>query len=492
MLITEGTYPYVMGGVSTWCDMLLTGLPHIDWHVYAMTAGPEHRPSLFVLPPNAQLAGHVRLWGSGHDFGSTGTPERTSRLRVRRSLRLGRGANRRVDLAATLVEGLLGWEGDVGAVVDALVWCRLHPQSVLPVFRDSRTWDLYLAALNRVLHEEHPEVGHLPDLDLNSAINLYRTMSWVARTGAAPTPENDLSLVTAAGWAGLPAVVDRALRGTPILLAEHGLYVRESYLASVRSSDPLEQRFIGTRLARGLTRVAYRFADVVAPVAEANRAWEEALGVSPQRIRTIPNGVPTPADAAPPPGNLTVVSVGRVDPLKDIGTMLRVAQAVRRRVPGATFLHYGPFQVEQAAYTRACMRLHEELELGDSFRFMGPTSDPTGVMRDADVVLMTSISEGFPMTVLEALSQARPVVTTLVGGVLDAMQGAGLTAPPGDVYGLAAAVTTLLEEPELAAALGRRGHARVSRRFSQQRCLDAYSALIDQLADPDPAKQATA
>jgi glycosyltransferase involved in cell wall biosynthesis len=115
---------------------------------------------------------------------------------------------------------------------------------------------------------------------------------------------------------------------------------------------------------------------------------------------------------------------------------------------------------------------------------MGATKDPTGAMRDADIVLMTSISEGFPMSVLEALSQARPVVTTLVGGVLEAMRGAGVTAPPGDVHGLADGVTTLLRDPELAERLGVRGHARVSRLFDEQRCLDSYDLLLRTLAAP--------
>jgi hypothetical protein len=115
------------------------------------------------------------------------------------------------------------------------------------------------------------------------------------RAASVPTPRTDVSLVTAAGWAALPAVVDKAIHGVPLVLAEHGIYVRESYLAAVRSSDPAANRFISTRMARGLTRMTYAAADVVAPVAAANAAWEEALGVPRERILTIPNGVPSPA-----------------------------------------------------------------------------------------------------------------------------------------------------------------------------------------------------
>ncbi|WP_432498259.1 GT4 family glycosyltransferase PelF [Kineococcus gypseus] len=466
-LFTEGTYPFVVGGVSTWCDVLLRGLPGVRWSVFALTGAEQEEP-VFALPAGAVLAGHLQLWGARE-------PRRTGPR--------PRGRRRRTSLAAELVEGLLSWSADPLDVVPALVWCRLNPDLVVPTFRDEATWRAYAEALARVVEEDHPEVGGAVPLDLDRAVETYQTVSWVARTAAEPTPAADVSLVTAAGWASVPAAVDKALHDRPVVLSEHGVYVRENYLAAVRSGADAATRFVPTRLARGLTRLAYAVSDVVTPVAEANAAWEEALGVPRERIVVIPNGVPAPADPAPAPRTRTVVSVGRLDPLKDVPTMLRVAAAVRRRVPDATFLHYGPVPRGQEGYARGCAELHAALGLGSAFRFMGPTSDPTGVVREADVVLMTSISEGFPMAVLEALSQARPVVTTLVGGVLDAMRGAGVTAPPGDVHGLADGVCALLLDPGFAEVLGRRGHARVSRLFGQDRCTGAYAAVLAALAD---------
>lgn len=468
LLLTEGTYPHVMGGVSTWCDLLVRGLDHVEWLVFAFTGGDATTP-VFDLPRHARLAGGLHLWGTAR------TPRGRTRTR--------RGRERlRVHLAAELVDGLLGWSTDPLSVVKTLVWCRQNPGRLVATFRDDRTWRHYTRALRRVLTETGG-AGQSPAFDLSAAIDLYQTVYWLARAAAEPTPAADVSLVTAAGWTGIPAAVDKALHARPVALSEHGLYVRESYLAAVRSTAPAASRFVSTRLARGLSRLTYAVADVVVPVARANAPWEEALGVPPDRIVVIPNGVPVPGDPAPAPRTRTVVSVGRLDPLKDVQTMLRVAAVVRRRVPDVQFVHYGPAPKGQEDYARVCHDLHAELDLGDSFRFMGPTRNPTGVVRDADVVLMTSISEGFPMSVLEALSQGRPVVTTLVGGVLDAMRGAGMTAPPGDVHGLADAVTTLLTDPDLAESLGARGHRRVGRLFSERRCLDGYDLLLHSLVD---------
>jgi glycosyltransferase involved in cell wall biosynthesis len=109
---------------------------------------------------------------------------------------------------------------------------------------------------------------------------------------------------------------------------------------------------------------------------------------------------------------------------------------------------------------------------------MGSTSDPHGVVKQADVVVLTSISEGLPLSVLEALAQQRPVVGTAVGGVLDAMQGAGLTAAPGDVEGLAAGVAMLLEQPEVAEQLGKRGRDRTRRLYNERDCVDGYREVL--------------
>jgi glycosyltransferase involved in cell wall biosynthesis len=304
----------------------------------------------------------------------------------------------------------------------------------------------------------------------------------VARTAAVPTPPCDLLHVTAAGWAGVPALVHKALYGTPLLLTEHGVYVREAYLASVRdgASRP-GQGHTTPRLALGLTRAAYAAADVIAPVTEANADWELGLGVDPAKIRVIPNGIEPPAELTEAPNIKKVIAVGRIDPLKDVQTMMLVAEEVTRRMPEARFEFWGPTTAGQESYAEACTLMHRQRGLGDRFRFMGKTDDPHGVIRQADLVLMTSISEAMPMALLEAMAQGRPIVATSVGGVPGVVRGCGLAAPPGDVHELSTAVVTLLRSPDLARTMGRRGYERVHRRFTLARCLAAYDELIGEL-----------
>ncbi len=465
LLTTEGTYPYVVGGVSSWCDLLVNGLEEFDWHVLPII-GAHGRSRRFALPPHAREHGPIEIWSE----------------RLARGGRASGRANHA--LPALLVRNLIGWKGDTGALVAGLVWCRRNPAGVRRAFRSGQAWDGFLAALGDVLGERVAEAGTPPALDQLEAAQLYQTLYWIARCAAAPAPEVDVLHVTAAGWSAIPAVVNKALHGTPLVLTEHGVYVRESYLAAIRNGGSPGSRFAATRLARGLARCAYEWADVVAPVTDANAYWEMGFGIDPAKILVLYNGLDRSAAPVPPPGAGRVVSVGRIDPLKDVHTMLRVAAEALHAVPHAQFLHYGPMTDGEDVYARSCLAMHERLGLGDRFRFMGRTTDPTGVMRAADVILMTSISEGLPMSILEAMSQARPVISTGVGGVPDVVKGCGAVITPGDDHGLAMAIVTLVRNPALAWQLGRLGHQRLARIFSGAACVDGYRDLLRTVARP--------
>src|SRR5450755_3850794 len=472
LMITEGTYPYAVGGVSSWCDVLIGGLQETQWQILPITAGGRRMRERFTLPSNARLLRPIELWS-----------ENRPRRRMPRP-----HARADVSLPTRLLRGLMPWTGDLDDLTDALVSCRERPQLMRPEFRGRDSWEEFLRALDDVLGETSADSAPAPTFDAIEAARLYQTLYWVARTAAVPTPPCELLHVTAAGWAAIPALVHKALHGTPLLLTEHGVYVREAYLASVRESAMTPGLgHISPRLALGLTRATYAAADVIAPVTEANAAWELGLGAEPAKIRVIPNGIHPPTERSDPPNARKVIAMGRVDPLKDVQTMMLVAEEVTRRMPDARFEYWGPATPGQETYALACTRMHEELGLGDRFRFMGRTDDPHGVIRSGDLVLMTSISEAMPMALLEAMAQARPAVATSVGGVPGVLRGCGIVAPPGDVHALATGVVTLLADPDLAAHLGRRGFERLHRRYTLDRCLDSYRDLISGLVSREAA-----
>ena len=465
-MLTEGTYPYAVGGVSSWCDVVIGRLTQTEWDILPIVAGGRRWKQHYQLPPNARLLRPIELW----------TQDAPPRRMPRRQ------TDRRISIPAQLLRGLIPWDGDRDTLIRALVQCRRRPQQIRREFRSRDAWETYVRVLQEVLEIPHKDSAPAPIYDAIEAARLYQLLYWVARTAAVPTPPCALLHVTAAGWAAIPALVHKALHGTPILLTEHGVYVREAYLASVRdTAATLGEKHMSTRIALGLTRAVYEAADVIAPVTEANAAWERALGVDGAKIRVIPNGIDPPGGLTDAPNAQRVVAVGRIDPLKDVQTLLLVASEVTRRLPNARFEHWGPPTAGEEAYASACERMHRQLGLGERFRFMGRTTDPHAAIRSADVLLMTSISEAMPMTLLEAMAQGRPAVATAVGGIPGVLHGCGIVVPPGDVHALSGAVVTLLRKPDLAAAMGSRGHARLHERYTLERCTESYRQVIGKL-----------
>ncbi len=472
LLSTEGTYPYMLGGVSTWCDSLMSGLASVRWHVLAITAGGLRRDPHFEVPTNVASLTRLELWSDSV------TPGTFSSL-------AWKGRRARHDLPAELARGAYEWSSDLAQFAQALVWCRLNPAGVATSFRSSNSWNKFRDVM--------VALGDLDEVAFTTAdlSEMYQTLFWVARTAAAPTREIirgrklapiDLHLVTAAGWAGIGSVVDCRIDAKPLVLAEHGVYVREAYLQSARNMyGSHAKRWAATRLARGLSRLVYANADIVAPVTQANARWERHLGVSEDKIRPIYNGVLVPPSIRPLPVRQRVVSLGRIDPLKDLKTSLRAAAMVLLHRPDVEFVHYGPVPEGNDEYGESCRRLHLELGLGDRFRFAGSTDDPYAAFTSGSIAMFSSISEGFPVAVLEAMACGRPVVATAVGGVPEALSGCGLTVRPGDYEGLATGVLHLLNDPVLLRRLGERSYAKVRREFGMAQCLQNYADLIAEL-----------
>ena len=117
--------------------------------------------------------------------------------------------------------------------------------------------------------------------------------------------------------------------------------------------------------------------------------------------------------------------------------------------------------------------------LGGSVRFLGARFDVPALLPCLDVFVLSSVHEGLPLALLEAMACAKPVVVTDVGGVAALVDGGrtGVVVAPGDVDGLAKAVVGLLRDPVLAAQLGRAARMLAEQRYDLRATIDAYLDL---------------
>jgi glycosyltransferase involved in cell wall biosynthesis len=224
---------------------------------------------------------------------------------------------------------------------------------------------------------------------------------------------------------------------------------------------------------RGAASTLYRWADrLTAPLTTATicvAEGERAAGLAARTCRAdrtvvIPNGVDTTAGADPPVDTSAgdgplIISVGRLAAPKDPLTLVRALAALETR-PEALLVGDGPDRsaVEQEIAARG---------LAGAVSVAGERRDVARLLADADVFVLSTRSEGAPMSILEAMAAGLPVVASAVGGVPELVDDGetGLLVPPGDPTVLAAALDRLLADPDLRTRLGAAGRERARTRF---------------------------
>lgn len=199
-------------------------------------------------------------------------------------------------------------------------------------------------------------------------------------------------------------------------------------------------------------------------------------GAARDALTVIDNGVDTrrfdPAAATPldraawgfGPEDVVIAVVGRLTAQKDHATFLAAAAALAPRAARARFLIVGEGELRAALEEKAAA-----LGLGpDRLRFAGALRDMPGLFAAVDVIAFSSVWEGLPMAMLEAMAMGRPVAATAVGGVPNVLSDSveGLLVPPSAPEALADALERLVADPALRARLGAAGRAHVEARLS--------------------------
>ena len=165
-------------------------------------------------------------------------------------------------------------------------------------------------------------------------------------------------------------------------------------------------------------------------------------------------------------GEFLVGTVARIaQKHKDLPTFYKVAAQVQKSVPKAKFVIVGDGHGDQLSEARNTVR---QLGLSDSFYFTGHRSDLLDIYASLDLFLMTSLTEGLPNTILEAMAMEVPVVSTAVAGVPEVVEHnkTGYLSPIRDVQGLSRQVIELLQDPELIKRFRQASRERIEKHFS--------------------------
>lgn len=260
----------------------------------------------------------------------------------------------------------------------------------------------------------------------------------------------------------------------------HGEHGRD-----VTDIDGSNRRYV--RLRRALRPLITRYVAVSADIASR---LQSQIGVPGGRVVQIYNGVDVDrfqARARIPArgGRVVIGTVGRLqgekDPLNLISAYREVCRRMQERGQESLLVIIGDGPLFDAVEKEV-----RDSGLGGHVRMLGQRSDIDACMREMDIFVLPSLTEGISNTILEAMASGLPVVATDVGGnpELVVQDRTGQLVPPSDPAALADAIMRYVDAPDLMRRHGEAGRQRVEEKFSLVSMMDAYAGLYGQTGTP--------
>ncbi len=463
-LLLEGTFPYVRGGVSTWVKQIIEGMPHLSFSIIFLGAidGDYDEPA-YDIPENVI---HIEL----HYLLETDVQTENKKKpfwKIEQDKTEQFSKNDELHSMLSTSEGVLG--DDVARSFAGLL---IGPGAIneTELKHSKLAWNTI-----KRKYEEAPE-----GLDFNHFFWTIRAMHsplfTLARI-AENAPQASVYHSVSTGYAGFLGSLLSTQTNAPLIISEHGIYTKERELDlaqvdwipeeinpfKVGLNDNMNYlRRVWIRFFQSLGRMSYASANEIYTLYNGNRIRQIADGAPEEKLTIVPNGVNVErfkairrAPDAPIPPVLALI--GRVVPIKDIKNFIRAMRIVRAKVPNAEGWLVGP-QDEDPDYTRECKLLVESLDLGNCIKFLGFQS-PDDIFPKIGLSVLTSVSEGQPLVMLEGYAAGIPAVATDVGSCSELVYGvneedkaigaSGAVVPIANPAEFADAAITLLRDEDI-------------------------------------------
>ncbi|MFF4079536.1 glycosyltransferase [Streptomyces sp. NPDC001777] len=537
-LLTEGGYPYPDGESGLWCDRLVRGIAQHEFDLFALSRSTEQGEQGWVpLPMQVSRVRTAPVWsadesapaprglfgrvGSGGGARPYGRRERrrfTAHLTALASSVCAADGSRAGSGAVDGADGYGGAGGAGGAGVgrtagDAvgerfaqglygLAELAREHGGLAPALRSETAVRVLEAACHAPGAGRTVQAAAVPDLlvfarELDRALHPL-SLDWYDEEGLGAV---DLCHATSGGAAALPGLLVKRFFGVPLLVTEYGARLRAHHLAAAGTGAGAPVRALLAGFHRLLAAEVYRQAAIVTPGDTHARRWQERCGAGREKLRTVHPGMESDrftelgesGDGGP---DDTLVWVGRIEPAKDLVALLRAFAEVRRSVPAARLRIIGAPAggPEGTAYLAHCRALADRLfPAGGPVSFEDPgaagAADPAKTYGAGGVVVLSSVAEGFPTGLVEAMFCGRATVSTDVGAVVEVIGGTGLVVPPGNPGALADACLALLRDPERRARLGAAARARALELFTVEQNLAAFRGIYLELMAHAPVRR---
>jgi glycosyltransferase involved in cell wall biosynthesis len=488
LLLLEGTFPYVAGGVSSWVNQIIRGFPEIRFGAIFLGSRPEDYGDLrYALPDNLVHLDLAFIYESRENPPIIPIQAPVAVMADVEQMHEQLYSNLRHPDCLRTFSNLMNEAGPDGKLTQEVF---LYSKSA---------WD-YIKKSYRSRSSDPSFVDYF------WTIRTIHTPFWRLREVALRSPKARIYHSISTGYAGILGLLLKHRNQRPFMLSEHGIYVKERKIdlyqaqwlkdnRGVFERDPSRLSYfrqLWIRFFEHLGYLAYQAADDIVALYEANRQRQLMDGAPPERTSNIPNGIDierfAPLRALRPATVPPVLClIGRVVPIKDIKTYIRAVRSVVNRMPQAEAWIAGP-EDEAPEYARECRELASQLGLEDRIKFLG-FQKLTDLLPKVGLVVLSSISEALPLVMLEGYAAGVPALATDVGSCRqlvyglpgeDAALGAsGRVVRIADPEAMAQAALELLGDPEQWQRASEAAVRRVEKYYSQSMMFERYRALYE-------------
>lgn len=462
-MILEGSYPYTHGGVSSWAHQLITSLKQHEFVLWVIGADASQKGQFYYqLPDNVVEVDEVFL--------SDAKQQKQS----------GTGAVILNDAQKKALEACAACaDPDMGVLVHLLQDANVNPADLL-MSRD------FLQMLESLCAREYPWAAFSDTFHTERSMLL--PMLYIL---SRKVPEADLYHAICTGYGGLLGVTAKEMTGKPFFLTEHGIYSREREEEIIRAAwvnYVYKKQWIDFFYM--LSRSAYRYADRISSLFGRAMETQVEFGAARDRCLVIPNGVDYERFSAIPlkkeEETVDIAAVIRIARIKDVKTLLFAFRELLERRDNVRLHILGG--VDEEDYAQECHTLAANLHLEGKAVFAGQV-DVVKYLEIIDFTVLSSISEGQPLSVLESLAAGRPCVTTDVGCCRELLYGekddhlgsCGIVVPPMDKGAMAQAMDRMCESREDRVEMGKIGQERVRCWYQKPQMIMRYEEVYETL-----------
>ncbi len=459
-MLIEGAYPYVTGGVSSWVQQAILSMPEYEFIIAALvTSENEKREIKYQLPDNVTALHEFYL--QSEDYG-----------RYRRKRPLTKKENEA--FRSLFFGGEVDWEPVFG-------YFRKAPVSLDALIMSDdflqMAGDYYRAHFDRLVYSDF----------IWTMRSIYFPLFSVMSQSL---PKADLYHCLSTGYAGVLGSMAKYLYHKPLLVSEHGIYTREREEEIIRAGWVTgEYKNLWINQFRKFSDCAYQYADKVTCLYEGNRKLQVEFGCPPDKTVVIPNGVDAEEYGNIPQKEaddfyINIGAILRVTPIKDVKTLLSAYAMAKKKNSKLKLWILGPLD-EMPEYVQECRDMVSNMQMKDVV-FTGQVNvkDYIGKM---DFLVLSSLSEGQPLVILEGFAAHKPFVATNVGdcrgliyGNDDGLGKAGEIVPVMNTAKLSEAMLFLAEDEDRRRQMGEAGYQRVLS-HEKKKIYDAYRQIYEEL-----------